>query len=184
MRLIDKIMHGSITAITDAWDFKRNPFVHIASILGLAMTGFIEVGVCLSKNFLGISGTLLIMICLIVTMDFVTGILAAAKKGRIICAAKGIRSAYKLGTYLVFLFCTHTLVKEYSEYVIVASTIKAVHIYITIHIFFWESFSVDENLNKLGVNLGLVRFLRTVLDSIQKKAIDNLPKIPTDDKEN
>ena len=118
------------------------------------------------------------MVILIIILDFFFGVMASIRGKKIFCAAKGMRSAYKLIAYIVFLYCTNALIKENAGN-FTGQIIKAVHIYITIHIFFWESFSVDKNLKKLGVNLGLVHFFTSVLNLFQsrvKKEIENADK--------
>ena len=58
----------------------------------------------------------------------------------------------------------------------VSELLKYNHIYITIHIFFWEAFSVDENMSKLGFNLGLKKFLQSTLAGIQYKFTNDTKK--------
>lgn len=173
--LLVKLFGSSYTALTNAWNF-HDLRVEYSSMFSLAITAFFT-GISInSKNYLGISGVMLVMVVVIITTDFVTGITAAYRQEQklrrpVICAAKGIRSAYKLGVYIVFLFCMHTLVKEF-EGSWVSSIIRVIHAYVTIHIFFWESFSVDENLKTLGVDLGLRNFFKKILSLFQKKAED------------
>ena len=190
--LLIKIFGTSYTAITNAWNFNDEKtisatLISISTTLAGAALKFSEI----SKHFLGISGVLFVMVVSIITTDFITGLAYAYMEERrlrrhIVCAAKGIRSAYKLGTYIVFLFCLTALVNEY-EGMWVAACLKYIHIYITIHIFFWESFSVDENLQKLGVNMGLRKFMTKILSSFQSKvetAIEEKTQVLEDDKKN
>lgn len=179
MNFLNKILGEDYTALTKAWDFD-NKKVSISATISAILTGFLSALEYASSHYLGISALLFGMIVIIIVADFVTGIAFAYKEQKrlrrqIVCAAKGIRSAYKLGSYIVFLFCTNALILEYKE-LWIASMIKYVHIYITLHIFFWESTSVDENLSKLGVNLGLSTFFKKILGLFQKKVentIDN-----------
>lgn len=169
--LLIKLFGNSYTAITNAWNFKKTE-VELSSILSITLTGTVTSLSNVSKHFLGISGMLLLMICTIITVDFITGISKAYQDQRrtrrpIVCAAKGIRSAYKLGVYIVFLFCVKALITEY-EGMWVSDLLKYIHIYITIHIFFWESFSVDENLKGLGIDLGLKTFMKKMFTAFQK----------------
>lgn len=187
--LLLKLFGTSYTAITSAWNFRDwrvDASAAISLIVSSALT-WVELN---TKHFLGISGMMLLMIVTIITVDFVTGISYAFKlesafkrkfkgkpsdyKFQVVCSAKGIRSAYKLGVYIAFLFCTNALIREYQG-IWVSSIIKYIHIYITIHIFFWESFSVDENLKKLNIDLGLRTFMANILSLIQKKVEDNIP---------
>ena len=170
-----KLFGTSWTSVTNAWNFDDFR-VNGASLLSLSITSFLTMLDGLSHKFVGVSGVLLLMIFIIVLTDFLTGITAAYQDQRrlrrkIICASKGIRSAYKLGVYIVFLFCIHSLIKEHVG-TFIADILRYLHIYITIHIFFWESFSVDENMKKLGYDMGLTKTLKQVfntLSSIKKK---------------
>lgn len=175
--LLTKLFGSSYTSITGAWNFKSRD-VEVSSCLSISFTAIITMLSDVSKHFLGISGTLLLMICVIITADFITGITKAYRDQRklrrpIVCAAKGIRSAYKLGVYIVFLFCIRSLVNEYQG-LWVSDLLKYIHIYITIHIFFWESFSVDENLSAMGIDLGLKSFLKSIFSNFQKQIKDKV----------
>lgn len=176
---LTKVLGDSHTAITNAWNFHKDT-VETSSVASMVITTVLACVSTTSRHFLGVSGTLLTMILLIITADFITGISYAYKqqrrlKKRLVCASKGIRSAYKLGVYIIFLFCTNTLVREY-EGMWVSEVLKYIHIYITIHIFFWEAFSVDENMSKLGFNLGLKKFLQSTLAGIQYKFTNDAKK--------
>lgn len=171
LELLNKLFGTSYTAILNAWNFKSRE-VEASSILSVSVTAIITMLSDVSMHFLGISGMLLLMICTIITVDFITGITKAYQDQRklrrpVVCAAKGIRSAYKLGVYIVFLFCIKALITEYQG-LWVSDLLKYIHIYITIHIFFWESFSVDENLKNLGIDLGLRSFMKKIFSGFQK----------------
>jgi hypothetical protein len=60
-----------------------------------------------------------------------------------------------------------------------STIIKYFHIYLIAHISFWELFSVDENLKKLGINLGLTDYLKAILDKLRNVSVK-----PEDDNNN
>ena len=176
-KFIAKFFPVSMQAVTDAWDYSNN-LVVVSSLLSISFSALIACFDSITRNYLGVSTTLFFMVVVIIVLDFIFGTLASIKGKRVFCAAKGMRSTYKLITYIVFLYCTHALIKEHHGSWS-STVIQWVHIYITIHIFFWESFSVNKNLKKLGVNLGLVEFFTTIFNIFQSKVkseIDNLPK--------
>jgi hypothetical protein len=167
-----KLFGTSFTSVTNAWDF-GNDKVATSSFLSIGITAFVTFFNAISEKWIGVSGTLLCMIFVIITVDFLTGLTVAYRDQRrlrrkVICAAKGIRSAYKLGVYVVFLFCIHSLTKEYTG-TWIADGLKYLHVYITIHIFFWESFSVDENMKKLGYDMGLSKTLKDVFQIFKRQ---------------
>lgn len=176
-KFIAKFFPVSMQAVTDAWDFS-NSNVLLASILSITLGSVTAAISNFSNCYLGVSITLLCMVIFVIVIDFLFGVMASIRGNKIFCAAKGMRSAYKLIAYILFLYCTNALEKENAAN-FTGALIKGVHIYITIHVFFWESFSIDRNLQKLGVNLGLVKFFTSILNLFQTKVksqIDELPK--------
>lgn len=171
--ILIKFFGSGITAVTSAWDF-TDWRVHTSSLLSITFAGCIALANKMSIEFFGISAWLLIAVIGVIIADFITGlgkayILQKRSRRQIICAAKGIRSAYKLGVYLVYLYATTQLHKEFATHDILNSSLSFAHIYLTIHIVFWEIFSVDRNMKQMGINLGIRSFLGGIYNQIFNK---------------
>lgn len=121
-----------------------------------------------SENYLGISGTFALLLFVLLLIDFITGVRVAIKEKIKITSGKGLRTVYKAGGYLLFIFAAYSLYKELEgKAALFEQVIKYVHIYIIVHISFWELFSIDENLKRLGVDLGITDILKTAYNGIK-----------------
>ena len=150
-----------IMDLLKAWDFTQAKTLLIGAI-----SGTVTILATFSKDYLGISGVFALALLLAILVDFITGIAAARFENQIITSRRGLRSLYKSGAYIVFLFIAFSLAKEIPNGLF-QSVIKYFHIYLLIHVSFWELFSIDENLKRMGINLGLTTFLHEILDKIQ-----------------
>lgn len=114
-----------------------------------------------AEDYFGISGRFAFMLLVALLSDFITGILATkVNKGKI-TSKKGRRTIYKTGFYLIFIYIAYSLHLELSpKSELLHSILKYLHIFILIHITLWEAISIDENLIKMGVNLGITDFLK------------------------
>lgn len=133
-----------------------------------SMASVVTILASFSENYLGISGKFAAALAVLILADFISGIIAAHKEGHSLSSGKGLRTVYKTGAYMLFLYIAFTLQGELPEDAgLLQTIIKYFHIYLLAHISFWELFSIDENLKKLGVNLGLTDNLRGILDKIK-----------------
>ncbi len=142
------------------------------------------------NDFFGISITLFVFLCLIMVTDFRTGLLASkleeknkAKKenrpvGKYYNSKKGLQWVFKLGSYLIFLSLSFNLRKEIisNGMDFLDIPMKLMHYTILIHIFLWETVSVDENFERLGYSFRILKLFRWFLEILQlktKKQIEN-----------
>lgn len=155
-----KAVHPSYLVLLDAWDFSK-PYAQVSTIISLIITTLMMTITTFAEVQLGITTGMLFMVVLVIVGDLVTGILAAKRKGQKITSAKGVRSGIKLMAYLLFLYSVNMLLKG-NDFPGAKLVFQMLHYYITIHIFFWESFSIDENLEVLGINLGLSKIFKGI----------------------
>tara|TARA_R110000803_G_scaffold170711_1_gene233671 strand:+ start:927 stop:1478 length:552 start_codon:yes stop_codon:yes gene_type:complete len=121
-----------------------------------------------SENYLGISGSFAGALFILLIVDFFTGIRAAAVQKVKITSRRGLRSLYKAGAYIVFMYISFMLHKELEGRADLFETIvKYFHIYIIIHVAFWELFSIDENLKKMDIDLGITDLLKLFYNNIK-----------------
>jgi len=121
-----------------------------------------------SENYLGISGSFAGALFILLIVDFFTGIRAASVQGQKITSSRGLRSLYKAGAYIVFMYISFMLHKELEGRADLFETIvKYFHIYIIIHVAFWELFSIDENLKKMDIDLGITDLLKLFYNNIK-----------------
>ena len=136
------------------------------------------------NNFLGISVGLFLMLFVLMIMDYITGLSAAkleeirkAEQEKrcvkdIFSSKKGLGWVFKFGSYMTFLYISLLL----SQYIDLAGLdfmtwfLKLVHFYILIHIFYWEIKSVDENFERIGYRLKILKIVANLLHSISKLA--------------
>lgn len=137
----------------------------LAFILGTTVT-FIS---HFSVNYLGISGKFCAVLLILLATDFITGISGAIKQKRRITSRKGLRTVYKAGGYILFMYVTYNLSEELDgKAELFQEVVKYFHIYIIVHICFWELFSIDENLKKIGIDLGVTDLLKLAYNNIKK----------------
>lgn len=152
-----------------------------------AFTAFI---VSFSNNFLGISVGLFSMLFVLMIMDYITGLSAAKleeirKAGQesrpvkdIFSSKKGLGWVFKFGSYMTFLYISLLL----SQYIEQASLdfmtwfFKLVHFYVLIHIFYWEIKSVDENFERIGYRLKILKIVANLLYMVSKLAERKIEK--------
>lgn len=122
-----------------------------------------------SEHYLGVSGAFALVLLVLIIVDFFTGVISAIHKGEIINSKKGLRSLYKAGAYVLFLYVSYNLYRELEgKAELFETVIKYFHIYILVHVSFWELFSIDENLKKLKIDLGITDVLKNTYKNITK----------------
>ena len=156
-----------LTSLLRTWDFSQTKVI-MSGIIGVVITYITS----FSENYLGISGLFAMTLAVIISADFITGMIAAYKKKDTFTSEKGLKTLYKTGAYLLFLFVAFSLKNEVPSGLF-HSILKYFHVYLMVHICFWELFSIDENLKKMNVDLGLTGFLQSILSKIQNLMITN-----------
>lgn len=130
-----------------------------------------------SEKFLGISGGLLMILFVVMITDYITGLKASKKEGKKFCSRRGLEWVFKFGSYLVFLGVSFLIRKELIAYDlgIMEMPFKVIHFYILIHIFWWETKSIDENFERLGYSFRILKLFDSLFEVIKgffKKKID------------
>jgi len=142
----------------------QNTYVPISALLAGAITTVAT----FSQDYLGISGRFALGLIVVITADFVTGILALRKTKEKATSRKGLRTTYKSGAYFLFIYAAFSLSNELEgRAFLFEEVLKYFHIFLIAHITFWELFSIDENLQKLGLNLGITDALKGTYDTIK-----------------
>lgn len=138
--------------------------VEIAGIISVIISAVVT----FSSNYLGVSGAFTLLLFTLLTADFITGITVARHIKEKLTSRKGLRTVYKAGAYVLFMYVSFQLHQELEGKAALFETIiQYFHTYILIHISFWELFSVDENLKKLNIDLGITDTLKTVYQNIK-----------------
>lgn len=114
-----------------------------------------------SQNFMGISGSLFLLLFIIMLTDYATGLKAAKIEGQKFESKKGLGWVFKFGSYMIFLAVSFLLKREVViiygvEWIDIP--MKLIHFYVLIHIFLWELKSVDENFERLGYSFRILKF--------------------------
>lgn len=116
-----------------------------------------------ANEVLGMTVWVCLMIFIIMFIDLVTGVTAAAyKDGReTICSKKGLRWIFKFGSYTVFIYVLNGLVKESAVcgYSWITESITVVKLFVIFKICFWELKSIDENFEKMGYSFRIFKML-------------------------
>ena len=129
-----------------------------------------------STTYLGISIRFSAMLGVLVIGDHVSGTLAAINNQIPITSKIGRRTLYKSGAYIFFIYIGYNLHTEIQQTdTLFIEVLKYFHPYLLIHITFWELFSIDENLKKLGLNFGISDFLKKTYNKLTS-IFDNVGK--------
>lgn len=139
----------------------------IIAFITSIITAVIEYSSSFAITYLGISGIYLGLLLFLLLADVITGVGALKYTKKEKSSKKGRRTIYKTGSYLLFIFAAYSMFKEVDGRVIILSEVlKYFHIFLILHIVFWELFSVDENLKKMNIDLGITGFLRGTYENI------------------
>lgn len=132
----------------------------------------------LCQQFIGISMSLFLLLFVIMITDYITGLRASKIEGKTFISKKGLGWVFKLGSYIIFLSVSFHIRKEIimNEIEFLEWPMKLIHFYLLIHIFYWELKSVDENFERLGYSIRILKLLDnifyTVRNLITKKIKD------------
>ncbi len=164
-----------ITRMFDFSQIKVQAAAFYGSIVSLIMS-FIS-------DIIGISFFLFGMLIIVMVTDYITGLAASRHEEKVLAkkenrkpynvfkSKKGLGWVFKLGSYMVFLAISFALQKQIISYGIefMQWPMKLVHYYILIHIFYWELKSVDENFERLGYQLRILKLADSLFDLIRVK---------------
>jgi len=145
------------------------PFNIMETTVGLSaiLSGIITSLAMFSEDYLGISGRFAFVLLFVIFADWLTGTLAAVVKGEETTSKKGLKTVYKTGAYLIFIYTAFALRFELEgDAPLFEEVLRYFHIFLMVHIIFWELFSIDENFQKLGVNLGITTILKNTYNTI------------------
>lgn len=129
-------------------------------------------------NLVGVSVAAMSMIFVIMIVDYITGIIAAKKRGEKLESKKGIRWVVKFGSYLTAIYIINCLSKEsvYQGMDWITYPLNIVKIYFIFHIALWETKSIDENFESIGWKFRIFKLFNVVGNGltgmIKKKADD------------
>lgn len=140
-------------------------------------------------NMLGISVALLLAIFAIMIVDYITGLKAAKheeknnaeKENReiknIFSSKKGLNWVFKFGSYVGFIWLMNIIIIHIQDknLDLLGYPITLIQIYIIIHIMYWETVSIDENLERMGLNFKILKLFKDIIEKLKlsyKKKID------------
>lgn len=147
-----------------------------------AITSFF---ISFANNYLGISiGLFVVLVCIMFT-DLFTGLVASYHEEKLLAnkenrpmlplrdiykSKKGLGWIFKLGSYMMFLYLSIELMEHIESYNIdfLNWFMRLLHLYVLIHIFYWETKSVDENFERLGYTLLILKLMKNLFNSINK----------------
>ena len=129
-------------------------FTLLKADFAAVLAGVVTAVSSFSKDYLGISGGFFTALAVLIVADFVTGLIAANKIKEKLSSKKGLKTLWKTGGYLLFIYVAFTLHKEVQDKSeVFRIVLEYFHIFLIAHVTFWELFSVDENLQKLGIQV-------------------------------
>lgn len=147
-------------------------FTLLKADFAAVLAGVVTAVSSFSKDYLGISGGFFTALAVLIVADFVTGLIAANKIKEKLSSKKGLKTLWKTGGYLLFIYVAFTLHKEVQDKSeVFRIVLEYFHIFLIAHVTFWELFSVDENLQKLGINLGVTDILKGVYSNLKSLVI-------------
>jgi phage-related holin len=141
------------------------------------------------KNMLGISVALLLAIFTIMIIDYITGLKAAKKEEKdnakkenreiknILSSKKGLNWVFKFGSYVGFIWLMNIIIIQIQDknLDLLGYPIALIQVYIIIHIMYWEVVSIDENLERIGLNFKILKLFKDIIEKLKlsyKKKID------------
>jgi phage-related holin len=167
-----------LTRLFDYSDLK----VKISSFYGGVLGALFSLISGFSEGFIGISGSLFILLFVVMITDYITGLKASKREGKKFTSKKGLGWVFKFGSYLVFLAVSLFLRDElmYLGLDWLKTPFKIIHFYLLVHIFLWETKSIDENFERLGYSFKILKLADEIFLSVRsmfKKTIDDNDKI-------
>jgi phage-related holin len=153
------------------FDFSQDK-VKDAAFLGGLFGYILSVIAMFCSNVLGISVGLFALLVVVMVTDYITGLMAAKKEKQKIVSKKGLGWVFKLGSYMVFLSVSFILQNEIvnkAGFEFLSFPLELIHFYILIHIFMWETKSVDENFERLGYSFRILKLFSALLNSTKKQ---------------
>lgn len=123
-----------------------------------------------SESFMGISGSLFILLYIVMVTDYATGLKAAKKEGQKFISRRGLQWVFKIGSYMVFLAVSFMIRREIviNDITILVIPFKLIHFYILIHIFLWEMKSIDENFERLGYSFRVLKLADNIFSMAKR----------------
>lgn len=123
-----------------------------------------------SEAFMGISGSLFVLLYLVMVTDYITGLKAAKREGQKFISRRGLQWVFKIGSYMVFLAVSFMVRREImlNEVTLLIVPFKLIHFYILIHIFLWEIKSIDENFERLGYSFRVLKLADNIFSMAKR----------------
>lgn len=128
-----------------------------------------------TNNILGMSVSFIVMLMVIMTTDYITGIRAAKIENVKTCSKKGLRGFFKFWSYIGFLYVMNQFVVESRSYEFdwLTHSLNSIKMFVMITVCFWELKSIDENLDKLGYDFRIFKFLDVVYGAVKSMFKNN-----------
>lgn len=125
----------------------------------------------ISENLFGLKLCLLLGLILIMLADLVTGRAAAKMRGEKMISKRGLNWAFKLGSYFTFMYIMNKLPMQaaFCDASFMITPIKITHLYLLLHILFWETKSIDENFEALGYDIRILKLFDVIFDMLKTK---------------
>lgn len=164
------------TFIARLFDFSQSK-VQDVSVLSVIIAYWLSILTMFTNSVLGISALLFGLLIIVMLTDYITGLAASKKEGVKFCSKKGLGWVFKLGSYMIFLAISFALQKEItcaSGFEFMKWPMQLIHFYILIHIFIWETKSVDENFERLGYNFRILKLFSSILLIAKSKVKDKI----------
>lgn len=164
--------------LTKLFDFSQQR-VQDAGFFAAIVGGWISVLTILCDNFFGISVFVFMALMVIMVTDYITGLSASKKEGKKFCSKRGLGWVFKLGSYMVFLTVSFSLQNEIGNkegLEFMRWPMQLIHFYILIHIFLWETQSVDENFERLGFSFRILKLINSILNITKTKVKAKIDK--------
>lgn len=110
-------------------------------------------------NIIGVTAGFVTIIGVIMVIDLITGLRAAKMNNVNRTSKKGLRWWFKLGSYIVFMMGFNSLIKETATYDFdwLVYPLNVLKLYAVFHILYWETKSIDENLEKMGYSFKIFK---------------------------
>ena len=120
-------------------------------------------------NVIGVTAGFVTIIGTIMVIDLFTGLRAAKVNKEVRTSKKGLRWFFKLGSYIVFMMGFNSLIKETETYDFdwLVYPLNVLKLYAIFHILYWETKSIDENLERMGYSFKIFKLFDILFNSVK-----------------
>lgn len=156
-----------------------NPKVQECSFWGIITTFLVFISDAVrfvADTVMGVTVYFTVSLFIIMVVDLVTGLLAAKKESQKRTSKKGLRWAIKFCSYVLFIHTLNSLMVDSSRtgIEVIPVTMEIIKYCVAFHIMFWETKSIDENLERMGYSFQVFKLFDNIYNCMMNIINDKL----------